>query len=266
MNTSEFQETVWDYYSKNARTMPWRDNTDPYYVLVSELMLQQTQVDRVIPKFKEFVSRFPDITSLAGASLGDVISLWSGLGYNRRARFLHESAKAIVAEMGGTIPNDNEKLISLPGIGENTAAAIRAYAFNEPVVFVETNIRAAIIHHFFEDTSEGVSDAEVLEIAQNVLDTENPREWYWALMDYGSHLKKTHGNPARRSKHHTKQSAFEGSSRQIRGNVLKLLITEPMSFKELQAHINDDRLQTVLDQLVKEKMIIVSGHEFSLAS
>ena len=144
----QFRELVWQKGRELYRDMPWREDTRPYFVLVSELMLQQTQVSRVIPKFKEFIKHFPDERALASASLGDVLKQWQGLGYNRRAKYLHEAARMIVDEFGGEFPKDQKDMQRLPGVGKNTAGAIAAYSFNQPSVFVETNIRTVFIHHF----------------------------------------------------------------------------------------------------------------------
>ena len=147
MDSSEFQRFLRQQGEELYRDMPWRQDTRPYYVLVSELMLQQTQVDRVIPKFLAFITQFPDEKVLAGALLADVLKQWQGLGYNRRAKFLYESAKAVVVL--GAFPDDEAGLLKLPGVGKNTAGAILAYAYNQPGLFIETNIRAVYIHHFF---------------------------------------------------------------------------------------------------------------------
>jgi A/G-specific adenine glycosylase len=151
MGVVDFQEIIWEKAHELYREMPWRDNTDPYFVLVSELMLQQTQVDRVILKFELFMTTFPTIKDLANASLAEVLTTWSGLGYNRRAKFLHEAAQKVVADFNGAIPDNYDALVTLPGIGPNTAGAILAYSFNQPVVFIETNVRTVYFHHFFED-------------------------------------------------------------------------------------------------------------------
>lgn len=255
-----FEQTVWKFYKENARAdLPWRQpNTsgklDPYHILVSELMLQQTQVSRVIPKFKEFLEKFPSVEALAKASLGEVLSLWSGLGYNRRAKFLHMSTKYIVEEWNGRIAHSPEDLVMLPGVGANTAAAIAAYSFNTPVIFIETNIRTVFIHHFFEDHEE-VSDAQILPYIESSLDPEDSRQWYWALMDYGSYLKSVHKNPSRKSKHHVVQSRFQGSKRQIRGSVLKLLLEKPRALGDLKHQIVDERLIEVLQDLQNEQLI-----------
>jgi A/G-specific adenine glycosylase len=224
MTTSEeFRLKVYSFYSTHRRDLPWRNTTDPYRILVSEIMLQQTQVDRVREKYTGFLSRFPDIESLAGASTEEVLAEWQGLGYNRRALALKKAAGEIVQRFGGFIPEDEKSLRSLPGIGPYTAAAILAFAFNRPVVMIETNIRRVFIHCFFRDRTE-VSDEEILPLIQETLDRENPQEWYNALMDYGWYLGATIENPNRRSRHYQRQAPFEGSNRQIRGRILKLLV------------------------------------------
>jgi len=250
----DFREQVWDYYHAHARTMPWRDDPSPYHVLVSELMLQQTQVGRVLPKYEEFMTKFPTIQALADAPLGEVLSAWSGLGYNRRAKFLHAAAQKVTRECGGELPDTLEGLTSLPGVGKNTAGAILAYAFNQPVMFIETNVRTVFIHHFFADRSD-VDDKELAPLVQQACDPEHPREWYWALMDYGTHLKQTLGNNISQSKHYAKQSRFEGSRRQIRGRILKLLTVGPMPLADLLRQNLDERTSGVIDDLKTEGFI-----------
>lgn len=238
--------------------MPWRETTDPYAILVSECMLQQTQVDRVIPKFNEFIAAFPTVQSLADASFKDVLSHWSGLGYNRRALWLHESAKKICTDFDGRVPDSIDELTTLKGIGHNTAAAICAYAFNQPVVYVETNIRAVYIHHFFQDRDD-VTDKEILDTVEQTLDTSSPREWYWALMDYGTYLKKTFKNPARKSKHHTKQSTFKGSRREIRGKILRYLLdNQKVTLSQLNDDIQSEKhsVEDILADMEKEGLIL----------
>lgn len=148
MDTQEFQEIIWQKGNELFRPMPWREDTRPYYVLVSEIMLQQTQVERVIPKFEAFIDKFPSTKELAKASLADVLTMWSGLGYNRRAKFLHEAAQMIENEFGGTFPDALQELVKLPGVGVNTAGAIVAYSFNQPVSFIETNVRTVYFYQF----------------------------------------------------------------------------------------------------------------------
>lgn len=255
MNTTEFQELVWDKARELYREMPWRQDTRPYYVLVSEIMLQQTQVDRVIPKFEEFITAFPDIESLAQASLAEVLTLWSGLGYNRRAKFLHEAAKKVMTDFDGHFPDTHEGLVSLPGVGVNTAGAILAYSFNTPVTFIETNVRTVYFHHFFEDR-EGVTDKELREAVEATVDTEHPREWYWGIMDYGSYLKRQGASRNSQSKHYKKQSALKGSVREIRGQIVRELAGNDMTLDELQAVVTvDERFPKALDGLRRDGLV-----------
>jgi A/G-specific adenine glycosylase len=257
---SAFQDCVWDYFQAHGRhDLPWRlpqpdGSFCAYEILVSELMLQQTQVARVIPKYQQFLVLFPTIEALAGAELGEVVIAWSGLGYNRRAKNLWQAATQITTQFAGIFPSNTTDLISLPGIGKNTAGAILAYAFNQPVVFIETNIRSVYIHHFFKNQDQ-IPDEAVLDLVKRTLDTLTPREWYWALMDYGTYLKQTVGNTSTRSKQYVKQSAFNGSRRQIRGLVLKQLARGPACSTALQRLTADERLQGVLDELLAEGLI-----------
>jgi len=255
--TRDFQDLIWDYYHDNARAMPWREDHNPYWVVVSEVMLQQTQVSRVMEKFPEFVGRFNSFEILAQASPAEVITAWQGLGYNRRALNLHKLAKMVVEEYGGELPSDPSELVKLPGIGPGTAGSIAAFAFDAPVVFIETNIRRVFIHHFFEDR-EGVDDKELMPLIEDALDKEHPREWYYALMDYGTHLAKTVPNPNRRSKHHTRQSKFEGSDRQIRGAILRALVNEKLTFEQLFEHVecsDKERFVQVLQSVLKDGLV-----------
>jgi A/G-specific adenine glycosylase len=217
-----FRDTVWVHYRDHGRGMPWRETWDPYRILVSEIMLQQTQVSRVREKYRQFLDTFPSVEALAAASLQEVLSLWQGLGYNRRAKFLHQAAITIVRDYGGRLPESPEELAELPGIGKNTAGSLAAFAFNRPTVFVETNIRRACIYWFFPER-ERVPDSELIPWVEATLDRENPREWYYALMDYGAMLKSVVGNPNRRSAHYTRQSPFANSTRQVRGRILRVL-------------------------------------------
>jgi A/G-specific adenine glycosylase len=252
----EFQEIVWDFFSKHSRELPWRrpepnGSFDPYKILVSELMLQQTQVLRVVPKYQQFLETFPTVETLAKASLGQVLTAWSGLGYNRRAKFLHQAAQQIAKD---GFPQTLNMLTKLPGIGHNTAAAVLTYTYNQPIPFIETNIRTVYIHHFFAGQTD-ILDKDILLLVEKTFDQENPREFMWALMDYGSYLKQTQGNLGRASKHYTKQSIFHGSKRQIRGQIIKLLITHPYTVSELQDIIQDSRVPEVINDLLRENFI-----------
>ncbi len=219
-----FKKAIWDNYRERGRAFPWRETSDPYAILVSEIMLQQTQTDRVVPKYRAWLDLFPTVQSLATAQFSDVLSAWVGLGYNRRARFLQEACKRLVADYGGSFPREPTELERLPGIGPYTARAVSTFAFGAPNAFIETNIRAVYLFFFFADR-EGVSDKELLETIGRTVDRDNPREWYYALMDYGAELKKKIENPNRKSRHYAKQSAFEGSERQARGAIVRYLAT-----------------------------------------
>lgn len=268
-----FRQKVWQHYHAHARNhLPWRQlqaaggGLDPYGVLVSEFMLQQTQVSRVAPKYVQFMRRFPNLQALACAPLAAVLQQWSGLGYNRRAQYLWHTAQQVVAEYNGQLPGTVDALRRLPGIGPNTAGAIVAYAFNQPAPFIETNIRTVYIHHFFSKAAT-VPDRAILSLVQRDLAaTPNPRQWYWALMDYGTYLKQTHGNLSQKSSQYRPQPAFNGSRRQIRGQVLRLLATGPCSKQTLQKQIPDARLGEVLATLSQEGLIQKSAKTFRLPS
>ena len=264
----EFQQMVLSHYHRHARQMPWRTTTDPYCILVSEIMLQQTQVGRVAVKYPEFLAAFPDFATLAGAPLADIFRVWQGMGYNRRAIALQKCAVRVTGEYSGILPRDVETLATFPGIGLATASSIAAFAFNLPVVFIETNIRRVFIHYFFP-FQDSVRDDEILPLVGESLYFGNPRVWYWALMDLGASLKKRVPNPNRRSVHYAKQSAFEGSDRRIRGQVLKLLVSRgkmtPSAFvRELGE--DRDRVLKILARLEEEGFIRKTGRSFVLDS
>lgn len=272
MRLTETLEAIERYYAANGRhDLPWRvpgadGNFDPYKIMVSELMLQQTQVGRVIPKYQEFLTRFPSLQALAAAQLGDVLVVWQGLGYNRRAKFLWQTARQL-AEQGGVFPAAVNELVKLPGVGVNTAGAIMAYSYDAPVVFVETNIRTVMIYHFFAE-QDGVADNEIRTATQELLaETDlSPREFYWALMDYGTHLKQTVGNLNKLSREYSKQSKFEGSRRQVRGAVLRALSRESQTLSMLTSHITDERLPDVLADLQQEGLVHRAGARYSIHS
>lgn len=213
-----------DHFRGHGRKMQWRESEDPYHVFVSEVMLQQTQVSRVKQKFGRFVIEFPDFKTLAQAPLSRIYEMWQGLGYNRRAISLKKAAQIIMTEYHGQLPATEDALTALPGIGQATASSIMAFAFNLPVVFIETNIRTVFIHFFFKKKNL-VSDEDLRPLVRKCLDRKNPRVWYWALMDYGAMLKSSGMDKNNRSRHYKKQSRFEGSRRQVRGAVLKALLS-----------------------------------------
>lgn len=246
-----FVARVWHYYKKHGRhTLPWRLTTDPYRILVSEVMLQQTQVSRVLPKYEAFIERFPTVVSLSQASLHDVLSLWQGLGYNRRAQLLWRAAIEITRDHGGVFPRTRELVNSLPGVGSYTAGAVMAFAYNEPYPIIETNIRTVIIHHFFA-TTEAVTEAQIVAVVEGALPSKRPREWYYALMDYGVYLKQTHGNLSRSSAVYKKQSPFKGSTRQVRAAIIRALVQSKTACtkKHIEALFPSTNLEVVGQQL-----------------
>lgn len=262
----KFSSIIWNYYNANKRDFAWRTTNDPYHILVSEIMLQQTQTHRVVPKYTAFIKRFPTVTDLAQSPLADLLFMWQGLGYNRRAKSLHSTCKAIVQNHNGAFPTTPEELIKLPGIGPYTSGAVCTFAFNKPHVFIETNIRAVFIHFFFQHKTE-IHDKELYPLIEQTVDTKNPREWYYALMDYGVLLKKKMPNPTRKSAHHTVQSKFEGSNRQIRGAVIRLLTEHvALSYENIILNIEteEERVKKVLYQLCKEEMIMEHNNIFKL--
>ena len=189
-------------------------------------MLQQTQVERVTTKYSEFIAAFPDFTSLANASLQEVLRVWQGMGYNRRAVALKEIAVRVIRDFNGMLPDSVDVLATLPGIGRATASSIAAFAFNLPAVFIETNIRRVFIHFFFQD-KQNIKDPDILLLVEKTLDRRNPGAWYHALMDYGVLLKRQFPGLNKRSAHYQKQTPFQGSNRQMRGRILKTLIERP---------------------------------------
>ncbi len=293
---NQFQQEVWNYYRTHGRhDMPWRQTQDPYRILVSEIMLQQTQVERVLKFYPKFIRAFPDFKSLARAPLKSILKIWQGMGYNRRVLALKKIAQMVITEHHGRFPHDVEALHSLPGIGQATAGAIAAFAFNLPSAFVETNIRRVYLYHFFSypQTSRfcrspqtilfgsrssdrirqnpqkllgfapasRITDQEILRLVNQTLERGNSREWYWALMDYGAMLGKIKSdNPNRRSSAYRRQPRFEGSRRQLRGKVLRLLLKKKnvskAALKEFSA---------VLPELLQEGFIRESKGKFSLA-
>lgn len=244
-------------FLKSPRRFPWRETRDPYKILVSEVMLQQTQTGRVVEKYKQFLRLFPTVDSLAAAAPKAVLAVWSGLGYNRRALFLHRAAKEVLEIYKGKVPNDPSSLEALPGIGHYTARAIAAFSFNKPYAFIETNIRTVFLHHFFSSSKKPVPDAVLLSLVEQTLDKKEPRHWYAALMDYGAYLKTTGNKLHRKSASYVKQSTFKGSNRALRGMILRLLLENKRNEKELlqKTLVSREQLIVALDQLLKERII-----------
>lgn len=234
-----FRARVWERGRALYRDLPWRDTRDPYAVLLSEVMLQQTQVARVRGRWEQWLDVFPTPAALAASPLPPVLELWQGMGYNRRALNLKRCAEELVGRFGGEVPRGHDELVSLPGVGPATAAGVRVFAFSEPDLYLETNVRAVFLHELFEGQDD-VSDARIRPlVAASCPRDASVREWYYALLDYGACLKRTFPNPSRRSKQHVRQSRFEGSHRQKRAYLLRRVLEEPATTEELAADLND---------------------------
>ncbi len=274
---ARFRRVVWAHYTKHGRhELPWRKTRDPYKILVSEVMLQQTQVHRVLPMYAEFTRRFPSARRLAAAPLSDVLKAWQGLGYNRRAKMLHAAAK----QLG---KSDFPKMATgwqrLPGVGKYTARAVAVFAYGADEILIETNIRTAVIHHFFRnanDTIYGIkiTDAEIEEVLKNAQSKarggmrDRAREWNYALMDYGAFLKRSGVKLNAKSKHYAKQSRFAGSMREARGALLKELARGSSTAPRLLGLLGDDRrdqLKTALAALLREGFVTKARGRYALA-
>lgn len=260
-----FQECIYNYYNENRRSFTWREEISAYRVVVSEIMLQQTQTSRVMHKFEEWMKSFPSFKDLSRASVQQVLSCWQGLGYNRRGLALYEFAKRVEVEFKGVVPANEVVLQTFKGIGPNTAGSICAFAFNKPVVFIETNIRTVFIHSFFKGQKD-IHDKQLLPLIEQTLDKDNAREWYYALMDYGVYLKTTLKVSNQASKHYATQTRFEGSKRQMRGAIVRVLSkVHTMSYDELSELItfelpeNKHDLYGVVNDLQKDGFITVKN-------
>ncbi|MBR3384253.1 MAG: adenine glycosylase [Atopobiaceae bacterium] len=247
-NTDDFRRLVLERGRELYRDLPWRRTHDPYGIWVSEVMLQQTQVARVDGRWQRWLARFPSIDALANAEVADVLEEWQGMGYNRRALSLRAAAQAMV-DGGGEMPSDERELVALPGIGPATAAGIRAFAFDLPATYLETNVRTVFLHELFSD-AEDVPDSALLPLVRETCPKDacnpddDPRTWYYALLDYGAHLKRTVPNPSRRSRSHVRQSRFEGSHRQKRAGVVRLLLEA----RQLDGGLTPDQVVDGLSQ------------------
>ena len=234
-----FCETVWREGRAHWRELPWRGIDDDYGVLVSEVMLQQTQVKRVLRYWPRFMELFPTIDALAAAENALVLEMWQGLGYNRRALMLKRCAEQCAELHGGMLPRDSRELLALPGVGPSTAAGVLAFARNEPCVYLETNVRSVFIHHFFPDEQK-VPDKLLAPLVEQACPQQDVRGWYYALLDYGAHLKSVLPNPTRRSATYARQSTFEGSRRQKRAELVRIVLGSP--------GIDGARLHRALDE------------------
>ena len=262
----KFKDIIYRYYRRHGRSFPWRNTRNPYRILVSELMLQQTQTERVVGKYPEFLRRFPGFPALARAPLKEVLQSWQGLGYNRRALALKRIGEIVMREYRGRLPLSEDVLLSLPGIGRASAGAVLAFAGNRPAVFLETNIRRVFLSFFFPGRSS-VPDEDLLPLVEQTLDRSRPREWYFALMDYGAYLRSAPVNPNRRSAHFRKQAPFPGSDRQVRGTILRMLLrASPRSPGELsrQSGLSMERIAGNLAKMESEGLVVKHGRRFSI--
>ncbi len=265
MTSSRFQKRIRAWYRTHGRHgLPWRKTRDPYRILVSEVMLQQTQVSRVLKKYPEFIAAFPNIRALDRAWLASVLRVWQGMGYNRRALYLKRLAHIVRGKFAGRIPENPDALRCLPGIGAATAGAVGAFAFGQSAAFIETNIRRVYLHHFFSGRM-GVSDMMLLKKIAATLPRKNIREWYYALMDYGAEGLKRVPNANRKSAHYSRPPVFSGSRRELRGRVLAAVVGQGnMARRELQRRIQDRRLTAVLAAMQGEGLIVCSRNRVSL--
>jgi A/G-specific adenine glycosylase len=260
------RKTVLDHYRKHRRDFPWRRTRDPYRVMVSEFMLQQTGTGRVREKYAGFIKRFPDLKTLSRASVADVLAAWKGLGYNRRALRLLETAEIIEREYDGRVPRELGPLLRLPGIGRATACAILAFSYNRPHAFLETNIRRVFLHFYFRGCGD-VRDERILPLVEATMDMNNPRDWFAALMDYGAALSLKEPDPNRKSARRRRQGPFEGSARQARGKVLELLLKKDRATEKVIARAvgrKPAEMRAILLRLTEEGFLEKRKGVFSL--
>ncbi|MFT4310414.1 MAG: Fe-S cluster assembly protein HesB [Candidatus Woesearchaeota archaeon] len=244
-----FQETILSWYAQHKRDVPWRHTQDPYAIIVSEIMLQQTQVSRVIGYYHRFLQLYPNIKTLAQAQTVQLLQVWSGLGYNSRALRLRSMAQHVVQHHKAKMPHTQEALLALPGVGPYTAGAVMAFAYNKDVVVIDTNIRRVILDWF--DIPDTIHSNELQEIVWACLPKGQARVWYNALMDWGAMertAKKTGIKPL------SKQSAFEGSTRQIRGYIMKHVIHNPLSIDTIP--FDAQKTKEVIQKMKKEHLLI----------
>jgi len=267
MNKKLFQKEIWDYYKNHGRELPWRNEDDPYKVFISEIMLQQTQVVRVLKKYPEFIKTFPTFKALASAKFSDVFLVWQGMGYNRRAKFIKQTAEIVMRDFNGILPKNREILKKFPGIGEGTSGSLVAFLYNEPVCFVETNIRRVIIHFFFKNKNN-IKEREILKKIKETIDKSRPREWYYALMDYGSMLpEREKTNVNKKGKIYKKQTPFVGSRRQLRGSILQFLLKNKASkISDIiyGCRTTDHDIKEIVDGLYKERLIEKNKNRYSI--
>ncbi|MHA2252598.1 MAG: Fe-S cluster assembly protein HesB [Candidatus Kariarchaeaceae archaeon] len=248
---SQFHEMLFSWWADNKRQFPWRDTTDPYKIMVSEFMLQQTQAIRVIPKFLLFTEKYPDLQTLSEADKKELLTIWSGLGYNRRAIWLQQAAGELLKFE--PFPQDPVVLRKLRGVGSYTSRAIPIFAFNADLVTVDTNIRRILIYEGF--AQEESSERELYEIAENLLPMGKSRDYHSALMDYGA-LSKT--SKVTKISSINKHAPFKGSTRDFRGKIIKCLTKRKgLSRRDLQekCSIPGNEIIKILQGLIDDELI-----------
>lgn len=280
----QFNKILFRWQKTHYRDMPWRPAYgdpkpfDPYRILVSEIMLQQTQVDRVREKYAAFMKEFPTVRKLAAAPLSQVLGLWSGLGYNRRAKYLHECARIVVCDHGGKFPSTYEELVALPAIGRSTAGALLAFSFGQDTPMIDTNIRRMLVRVFFKEAIP--SDKELYEFAMSIIPKGKGRLWNYAMLDIGAALctARNHSDACPFIPLHGEvedfvykkpQAKFKGSNRFYRGRIMKYLLeygpsTKAKTMKELG--FTAITFETALASLLKEKLVILKRGTLTVAT
>lgn len=253
----EFQTNIFVWWKKNKRDLPWRHTHDPYKIMVSEVMLQQTQVSRVLAGYREFIERYPTVKVLAKASTSDVVKIWKGMGYNRRALYLKQAARAVVDRYGGTFPKSEKELVKLPGLGTYTARAILVFAYRQNTACVDTNIRQIITHYFFDEKPQKPSIIQA--VADQLLPLGKSWEWHQALMDFGA----LELNVSRVTYHVSRKKTipFRQSNRFYRGRIIDRLregkIREASLITEFQTTYGKSRefILTIIAGLARDGLL-----------
>lgn len=259
LSKNEFRKMIIRWWKQNRRDLPWRRTRDPYRILVSEVMLQQTQVSRVLPKYEEFLLKFSDVRTLAQASPASILKSWKGMGYNRRALYLHKTAQTVVQQFNGIFPDSEYELVKLPGLGRYTARALMVFAFEKDIAMVDTNIRQIITHFFFNDLPQ--SEKIIQETADSLLPKGKSWEWHQALMDYGALELKKQSKP----RVVRKTVPFKDSTRYYRGRIVDVLRENHMKEKSLMQHMQQTYqkremfVQTIISGLIRDGLIVRSG-------
>lgn len=254
-----FQHKIFSWWTTHKRDLPWRHTRDPYKIMVSEVMLQQTQVLRVIAKYREFIEVFPTVFDLAKASPAQVLRVWKGMGYNRRALYLQKAAKAIVEIYHGIFPENERELVKLPGLGTYTARALLVFAYGQDVPLVDTNIRQIIIHFFFNDQPQ--KESVIGDVAGQLVSKGKSWEWHQALMDYGA-LRLARARSGSLTKVSRKTSIpFKDSNRFYRGRIIDRLREGDIQERKLESEFKkkyrkpNDFLKAILQGLEADGLI-----------